>query len=388
MAKRVSEVIQSEFDYEVVGILDYDNGAVSLLSSATSKRVAELEASVIDEHDTHTPVAAPVVQKTIETKAPQYTESVQEICGIVIPETLCSTLQQNNFIRSSFAYPLMANGELQGVLLLSLNRTEKDLAEYERAAMASFVSVIAITFEKVRLYEELQYVNHQQESLLHFVSHEVKGYLGKSAAAFAAIIEGDFGAVPETLKTAAQGVLIDVRKGVDTVMDILDSSNMKKGTLAINKQPFDMKTAVEIVAGEQKSAADEKKLALQISIGPGTYQVLGDEDKMRRHVIRNLIDNSIKYTPAGTVTVSLTREGATIRFMVSDTGVGITPEDMARLFTEGGHGKDSVKINVHSTGYGLFIAKQIIVAQGGKIWAESDGEGKGARFIVEVPANV
>ncbi|HEY4498786.1 MAG TPA: ATP-binding protein, partial [Candidatus Paceibacterota bacterium] len=63
----------------------------------------------------------------------------------------------------------------------------------------------------------------------------------------------------------------------------------------------------------------------------------------------------------------------------------ITPEDMKLLFTEGGHGKDSIKVNVHSTGYGLFIAKQIVEAHKGKIWAESEGEGRGSRFIVEFP---
>ena len=75
-----------------------------------------------------------------------------------------------------------------------------------------------------------------------------------------------------------------------------------------------------------------------------------------------------------------------IRFEVKDSGVGITPEDMKNLFTEGGHGKDSIKINVHSTGYGLFIAKEVVEAEGGKIWAESEGAGKGSRFVVELPA--
>jgi signal transduction histidine kinase len=68
-----------------------------------------------------------------------------------------------------------------------------------------------------------------------------------------------------------------------------------------------------------------------------------------------------------------------------DTGVGITPEDMKRLFTEGGHGAESIKVNVHSTGYGLYIAKQIAEAHGGAIRAESEGKGKGSRFIVELP---
>jgi signal transduction histidine kinase len=70
---------------------------------------------------------------------------------------------------------------------------------------------------------------------------------------------------------------------------------------------------------------------------------------------------------------------------VKDTGVGITKEDMKNLFTEGGHGKESTKVNADSTGYGLFIAKQVTEAHNGKIWAVSKGKGQGSEFIVEFP---
>lgn len=112
----------------------------------------------------------------------------------------------------------------------------------------------------------------------------------------------------------------------------------------------------------------------------------GDEDKIRRHVIANLISNAIIYTPAGSVHVDLVRDGDTIRFSVKDSGVGVTPEDMVRLFTEGGRGKDSLLVNAHSTGYGLAIAKQMVELHSGKIWAESEGAGRGSRFVVELPA--
>jgi len=140
------------------------------------------------------------------------------------------------------------------------------------------------------------------------------------------------------------------------------------------------------IVAEQKPAAYEKRLGLDVVVADGEYNMEGDEEKMREHVIRNLIDNAVRYTPTGKITIELSREGNTIRFSVKDSGVGITPEDMARLFTEGGHGKDSIKVNVHSTGYGLFIAKQIVEAHGGKIWAESEGAGKGSRFVAELPA--
>ena len=99
----------------------------------------------------------------------------------------------------------------------------------------------------------------------------------------------------------------------------------------------------------------------------------------------NLIDNAIRYTPSGEINVELTRIGNTVRFAVKDTGIGITEEDKKKLFTEGGHGKNSIKVNVHSTGYGLFIAKSIVDSYKGRIWAESAGTDAGSRFVVELP---
>lgn len=234
--------------------------------------------------------------------------------------------------------------------------------------------------------KELEVINAQQEGLLHFISHEIKGYLTKNEAGFAAIAEGDYGAVPAPLKTMAESALVDTRRGVDTVMDILDASNLKKGTVSYDKKQFDFGVAVADVVSVEKASAQEKGLFIEfVNHAFGSYTVDGDENKIRRNVIRNIIDNSIRYTPSGSIHVELSKVGASLRLTVSDTGVGITPEDMRNLFKEGGHGKDSIKTNVHSTGYGLYIAKSIVEAHGGKIWAESEGKDKGSRFIVELP---
>jgi len=231
----------------------------------------------------------------------------------------------------------------------------------------------------------LEKLNHQQEGLLAFISHEVKGYLAKSQAAFAGIVQGDYGTTTPQLKAMADTGLIDMRKGVDMVADILDASNLRKGTVAYEKKPFDFKHEVDEVIHDLKATAERKGLELHFSAAAGDYRLIGDEAKMRRHVIRNLIDNSIHYTQAGSITVSLSRNNSSIHFSVKDTGVGITKEDMQNLFTEGGRGKESVRVNADSTGYGLFIAKQVTEAHGGTIWAESKGKGTGSEFIVELP---
>jgi|SRR3989344_1098497 len=109
--------------------------------------------------------------------------------------------------------------------------------------------------------------------------------------------------------------------------------------------------------------------------------------KYRRKVFTegNELDNAVKYCPSGSVTVGLSKKDGKIILSIKDTGVGISEEDKTHLFTEGGRGKESLKVNVHSTGYGLYIAKGVVEAHHGRIWAESEGADKGSAFFVELP---
>lgn len=242
------------------------------------------------------------------------------------------------------------------------------------------------SLELARLKEALEIANSQQENLLHFISHEIKGFLTEGQNAFAGIVEGDYGDAPPQMRQLARTALIKMRAGVDTVMNILDASNLKKGTVSYKKEPYSFNLILEDAVRAMQPKVDEKKLILALTTDKGkTYDTVGDKEKIEHHVIRNLIDNAIRYTPNGRIDVALTAADGKIRFSVKDTGVGISDEDKPRLFTEGGHGKESIKVNVDSTGYGLFIAKQVVEAHNGKIWAESGGSGRGSEFIVELP---
>jgi signal transduction histidine kinase len=247
------------------------------------------------------------------------------------------------------------------------------------------------------LTQELAETNKRQESLMHFIGHEVKGFLTKDISAFAALKEGDFGHVSDTVRQFVERALAQSRDGALSVENILTASNQKKGTVSYTKAPFDLKTVAEAVVEKAKLNASDKGLVLSFSADESgePYTFNGDKAKLGDNVLRNLIDNAVNYTPSGSVSVFLKKKvpsttlgtGGKIIFEVRDTGIGITEEDKKRLFTEGGHGKDSQKVNVHSTGYGLFIAKNIVEAHGGSIRTESGGAGKGSAFIVELPAN-
>jgi signal transduction histidine kinase len=231
--------------------------------------------------------------------------------------------------------------------------------------------------------EQLQVVNEQQTNLLNFITHQVKGFFTKSKYIFSALVEGDYGRLEGKMETAVKEGLRSDNDGIDMVQNVLSAANIKRGTMEYNMAPIDLKLVILDVVSEQKKNAEVKGLSFETDIREGNYNVSGDSFQIK-NVIKNLIDNSIKYTPAGKITVSLSKNDGKILFSVKDTGVGLSNEDKKRLFTEGGRGENSQKINTESTGFGLFIAKNIIKAHNGKIWAKSEGEGKGSEFRVEL----
>src|SRR3989339_827798 len=235
--------------------------------------------------------------------------------------------------------------------------------------------------ELLKLTINLRSLLKQRESLVHLVTHKVKGSFTRTKFIFAGILDGTFGPIsPDVKKYAQQGLESD-DAGINTVDLVLNAANLQKGTVKYEMKPVDFKEIVLKSLAEKKVQAEAKGLRVESIIEEkGIYNVSGDAFWLKE-AVNNLIDNSIKYTKAGKIIIELHDGQGQIKFSIKDTGLGITEEDKKRLFTEGGRGQDSVKVNVDSTGYGLYSVKLIIEAHKGKVWAESEGEGKGSAFF-------
>ena len=239
--------------------------------------------------------------------------------------------------------------------------------------------------ELAKLNIDLQELLKQRESLVHLVTHKVKGSFTRSKYIFAGILDGTFGDINAEIKKRAQQGLESDNMGIETVDLVLNAANLEKGTVKYDMKIINFRELVESAMSDKKISIEAKGLKLETKIGDNTYNVLGDALWLKE-IANNLIENALKYTREGKITVGLEKHDNKIKFYVKDTGVGITPEDKSSLFTEGGRGKESVKINVDSTGYGLYSVRLIVEAHKGKVWMEPNKEGNGSVFFVELDA--
>jgi signal transduction histidine kinase len=231
--------------------------------------------------------------------------------------------------------------------------------------------------------ELLEISNRNQQTLIHFITHQIKGFLTKSKGVFSMLQEGDYGVLPpEAEKIVGEGLKSD-NKAVDMVQEILHASNLKNGTMTYNMSSVDISSMIKNIFEGFKDSAIKKGLIFELEANE-EVKINGDSTQLE-NVFKNLIDNSIKYTQAGFVNVSLKKSDNKAIFEIADSGIGISESDRNRLFTEGGRGEESTKVNVESTGYGLFIVKKIIDEHKGKIDVESKGRNKGSKFRVELP---
>jgi len=202
------------------------------------------------------------------------------------------------------------------------------------------------------------------------VSHELKTPL-TSISGYAETLLAD-PPDPDTARRFTSTILSNARRMQRLVDDLLDLSRIEAGRWQPNKAPVD----VSAVARESWTAlagrAETQGVAFEVAIGEGAEVVSADPDALRQ-ILTNLLDNSLRYTPAGgRIICAAEREGAGIAVTVRDTGVGITREHLPRIFERFYRADASRSREEGGTGLGLAIVKHLVEAHGGRVYAESE----------------
>lgn len=234
-----------------------------------------------------------------------------------------------------------------------------------------------------KLNKNLIELDQQKNEFLSFATHQLKSPL--TAMKWGMETLKDMGFTPE--ETEQRVIIIDKLYGttndlIRTVTDLLDISKIEQGGLVLKTEDFAWTTYVKQVAEEFSIPASKKGLKLVVNVPSESIMINGDQTKLRQ-VLVNIIDNAIKYTPTGTITVSLTQEANELHTIVADTGPGIDAEEITKLFgkfSRGAAGKDG-----GGSGLGLFLVKKVIELHNGRVWASSNGIGYGSQFHIVLP---
>ena len=233
----------------------------------------------------------------------------------------------------------------------------------------------------------LQELDKQKTEFVSFASHQLRSPLTAMKGYASLILEGDYGPVSDDLKKAAQIIFDSTKTLAAVVDDYLNVSRIELGQMKYDFSIFDLKGLVQDVVDELKPNVEGAGLQLEfVPKVDGKYDIMADKEKLKQ-VITNIVDNSVKYTPHGKIVIGLESVGKKIRLSIKDTGIGISKDTIPKLFSKFSRATNANKTNIRGTGLGLFIAKEIVTAHKGKIWVESEGDGKGSSFYLEIESS-
>jgi signal transduction histidine kinase len=174
---------------------------------------------------------------------------------------------------------------------------------------------------------------------------------------------------------------------ISLIDDLLNASRIERGKMEFVYEPTDMLKITQITVDQLTPLALQRKQ--KIVYHPPKVEiplVNADREKLRQ-VINNLIDNAIKYTPVdGIITVELSKTAKDVMVRVKDTGRGIKPTELENIFKK--YDRGGKKMDSQGLGLGLYVARVVMQQHQGKIWAESEGEGKGSTFVISLPLNI
>ncbi|MEK7067716.1 MAG: ATP-binding protein [Patescibacteria group bacterium] len=269
------------------------------------------------------------------------------------------------------------------LLIRSVLREVQRREEMEK--LAQQLSKVTKKLQKANV--QLKRLDEAKSEFISIASHQLRTPLTAIKGYGSMLLDGDFGNIEGAKqRDAIQKMFISGNRLITLVENLLNISRIESGRIKFSFEPKQLVDLVREVYENLKQNAADKKLYLRfIEPSQPLPLVIMDDEKIRQVVI-NFIDNAIKYTKEGGVTISASQKDGMVECCVQDTGMGVTPEEQAQLFKKFSRGKDANLVNTEGTGLGLYVANIMVEAHKGKIWIESEGiEGKGSKFFFALP---
>lgn len=234
--------------------------------------------------------------------------------------------------------------------------------------------------------KELKELDESKTQFMLITQHHLRTPLSVNMGYLDLLISGQFGKIPAKIKHVISEVQDSTQKEINVVNELLDVSSYQLGKEVIQLVPgVNMEALFEETLKDLRVEAEKKGIYLKFEKEGIIPAIPADRTKLRL-ALTNIIDNCIKYTIEGGVTVTLKTQNNKLLITIKDTGMGLTKAQIPNLFNQTFHrGEQAQKMFAVGKGIGLFLSGKIIEGHHGKIWVESEGEGKGSAFHIELP---
>ncbi|MFZ1720697.1 MAG: HAMP domain-containing sensor histidine kinase [Candidatus Moraniibacteriota bacterium] len=243
-----------------------------------------------------------------------------------------------------------------------------------------------MTDRLARANDELRKLDNAKSEFISIASHQLRTPLTAIKGFLSLILEGSYGKVSGEIQDVLNKVYASNDRIVQLVENLLNISRIESGRIQYQFEKSSIETILKDLSDMFFVMTQGRNLTLTFTLPKEKLPLVYMDAAKIREVISNLIDNALKYTEKGGIEVILEQRGSMARITVADTGMGVEPAMIEHLFSKFIRGsKEASRMNVAGTGLGLYVGRSFVEAHHGKIWIESEGLGKGSKFIVELP---
>ena len=297
------------------------------------------------------------------------------------------------FVGNRAGAPAVTQGdeEIIGILAGQIGQSMENAQLFEKVFHSSQeleMKVKERTKQLASALEQVEEINRKKSEFISAVSHELRTPLTSIKGYAAILMAGKIGEIPAAVKERLSKINVHSDNLVSLINNLLDIARIESGRVEMKFQPHPVKAVIDNVADLLTPQIKEKEISLHTDVPADITDVYIDISQAER-VFINLLSNAVKFTPKqGTITITVCAalEKGFVTFQVSDTGIGIPPEDLGKLFTEFYRVENEINQNVKGTGLGLALAKNIVEAHHGKMTVKSR-LGQGTTFSFTLPSS-